>query len=86
MYEIKAKVWHLHWNPGNKDGQMIQTEREELSGLILQLKDAQQSAGVVKSNLLNGKVPDIADIWDDFINKTESNNSNIIPVKSSARD
>ena len=65
---------------------MIQTECEELSGLILQLKDAQQSAGVVKSNVLNGMVPNITDIWDDFINETESNNSNIILVDSLAHN
>ena len=64
---------------------MIQTEREELSGFILQLKDAQQSAGVVEANVLNRTVPDIADIWDDFINETESNNSDVISVNSLAQ-
>ena len=64
---------------------MIQTECEELSGFILQLKDAQQSAGVVEANVLNRTVPDIADIWGDFINETESNNSDVIPVNSLAQ-
>jgi hypothetical protein len=64
--KLKAKLRHLRRNPGNVDRQMIENDREELSALILQLKQFQQTAGVAEPNSLIIQPLNSVDAWDDL--------------------
>jgi len=62
--QLKAKVRHLLRNPGNENRQTIQTDRDTLAGLILQLKQAQQAAGVLETHITTISHSEADDIWD----------------------
>lgn len=64
--KLKAKVRHLRRNPGNVDPTMIQTEREELTAIMLQLKQAQHTAGVAEPNSSYMSHVNPLDVWDNF--------------------
>jgi hypothetical protein len=66
--QIQAKVRQVNKNLSNPDRQVIQTEREELTALIVQLKQAQQVAGVVDTNISSRTESEFVDLWDDLIN------------------
>ena len=63
---MRAKIRHLRRNPGQIDREIIQTEREELTSLILNLKQLQQAAAVGEPNAPNVSSSDTIDAWDDF--------------------
>jgi hypothetical protein len=54
---------------------MIQTEREELTALILQLKESQHAAGVADTNMLPRIDSNSVEIWDDYLNDAVSSNA-----------
>ena len=64
--KLRAKLRHHHRNSANVDLQTIQTDREELMTLIVQLKQAQHAAGVAEPNTIIDTQSDLFDIWDDL--------------------
>jgi hypothetical protein len=64
--KLKAKVRYLRRSPGNVNSQVIQSDREELTALVLQLKLAQQSAGVAEPNAPISALSASTDLWDDL--------------------
>ena len=73
---LKAKLRNYRRNPGSVDSQIIETEREELTALFLQLKQAQQLAAVAEPNTTSFPHADV-DVWDDLA---------FDPVPASAED
>lgn len=64
--KLRAKIRHLRRSPANVDRDGIQSEREELSALFLQLKQFQQTAGVAEPNATVFNSSEVVDIWDDL--------------------
>jgi Kyakuja-Dileera-Zisupton transposase len=75
--KLRAKVRHLRRNPGNVDPQTIQTEREELTAVMLQLKQAQHTAGVAEPNSSHMSPPNSLDVWDNFAFDLEQTSAEI---------
>lgn len=58
------------------DSQAIESERETLSALFLQLKEAQQLADVADEIRFNVPISDASDIWDElWLDKTPTDNT-----------
>ena len=74
----------LHRNHDDTQRQKIQTEHEELTGLILQLKQAQQMAGVLETNILTRADHGSLDIWDSLVNDMLIASAESIPVDGPA--
>ena len=79
------KVRHLCRNPGNVDPQMIQMECDDLTALMVQLKQAQQTAGVAEPNLAIISQSHSVNVWDDLtfdpvLTGAESAPPNSMPV------
>ncbi|KAF8811081.1 hypothetical protein BYT27DRAFT_7221743 [Phlegmacium glaucopus] len=64
---IQAKVRQLARSPASADWQGIEKDREGLSPLMLQLKQAQQMAGVTEMPGSQTTQSEMLDIWDDII-------------------
>jgi hypothetical protein len=64
--KLKAIVRHHRRSPGNVDPNIIQTDRDELSSLILQLNHTQREAGVAEPNSAINSQSFSSDIWDDL--------------------
>lgn len=64
--KLRAKVRHLRRSPGDINPRVIQTDREELTSLVHQLKEAQQLAGVAEPNTSITTNPVSSDPWDDL--------------------
>ena len=83
--KLRAKVRHLRKNPGNIQPEVIQSEREELTALFLNLKQLQQKAAVAKPNAPNiTSSSDMADQWDDFAFDPVPISAETIPSTSDA--
>ena len=78
--QIKAKVRRLRRRPGCVDWQTIQKEREELTGLVVQLKEAQQSAGVIETHIVSAKASNSFDEWDHLVDETTPSDADDMPV------
>ena len=59
---------------------MIQTEQEELTALIQQLKESQHAAGVADRNMLHRIDSNSVEIWDDYLNDAVSWNAEQTPA------
>ena len=64
--KLRAKVRHLKRNPGNIDLEVIQSEREKLMTLFLNLKQLQQVAAVAEPNAPSNSSSETIDEWDDL--------------------
>jgi hypothetical protein len=83
--KIQANIRYLRRSPGNVNRESIQREREELTALILQLKEAQQAAGVAETNIAPRDDSDPVDVWDEIINEGIPTSSDEVPVEVPAR-
>lgn len=77
--QIQAKVRYLRRTPGDIDQQIIQKDREDLTGLIVQLNEAQNIAGVAVTNSSPRTDPCLVDEWDDLINDEDKINADEVP-------
>jgi hypothetical protein len=64
--KLKAKLRNLRRAPGNVQPQQIETEREEMTALVMQLKQAQQKAGVAEPYSPCNTNSNPVDLWDDL--------------------
>lgn len=64
--KLRAKLRHLRRNPGHVDRQIIEDDRQELTALVLQLKQFQQTAGVAEQNSSIIQPSSSVDTWDDL--------------------
>jgi hypothetical protein len=64
--KLKAKLRNLRRAPGNVQPQQIETEREEMTALVMQLKQAQQKAGVAEPYSACNTNSNPVDLWDDL--------------------
>jgi hypothetical protein len=81
---ILAKVRQLGRAPGSTDWEAIEKDREALSALVLQVKQAQHKAGVTDANGSPFIENDNHDIWDDIINEPVPSGSTPVPVPASS--
>jgi hypothetical protein len=77
--KLKAKLRHLRRNPGNVDRQIIESDREELTALVIQLRQAQQTAGVAEPNSSINQFSNSDDSWDDLAFDPVQTDANPIP-------
>lgn len=66
------------------DRQAIETDREELTALIHQLKLAQQAAGVADTSSSFVSDPDLVDVWDDLAFELVPTDNEQVPIDVSA--
>ena len=82
--KLKANVRHLRRSPGALDPMSIQSDREELSALFIQLNQIQREAGVAEPNSAVNAQSNPTDIWDDFAFDPIQEEAEPVPTTSSA--
>lgn len=78
--EIQAKIRQMGRNPSNTDRQIVETAREQLSGLLTELKNAMNAAGIVESNLNTPPSQESLGMWDDILYEPVPAGPNAIPI------
>jgi hypothetical protein len=77
--DIQAKVRQMGRNPSNTDRQIVETAREQLTGLLLELKNAMHATGVVESTFTAPPTHESLGLWDDILYEPVPNGPNILP-------
>lgn len=77
--KLKANVRSLRRNPGDVDVQTIETEREELAALFLQLNQSQHVAGVSEPTPSAATSMNSADVWDNLALDEVVNSAEVVP-------
>jgi hypothetical protein len=77
--EIQAKLRQVGRNPNNTDRQTIETTREQLAGLLQELKSAMNLAGVVEIIGPTCFRQEPLALWDDILHEPVPTGTNSIP-------